>query len=353
MTATQHLVGDETDRFHRAALRGREQQRDAAMYACEQMHAAGIEPKGPEVRQWLAQHGRTVGRTTVWKVVTEYRREHGLPDLDDGLFTTGGVNTEHDSEQSTEQPSGDTNVFTLDQTDPAASPAPDATDETPERGSGEHATEQREPVNVTDETAEQRQPAAVNAPAAPAERSPADMGNSGHMGTTADGAATEQVNTEPPIPATEARPGRGLPTWPVLLMAFPAFVAIWSGWVGLGEATGFGVVHPLPGIADGFTINSAITLPIGVEAYASYALYVWLSGRIRTHTTRTYAMVSAFVSLAIGAAGQIAYHFMEARHITAAPWWIITMVACLPVAVVGMGAILAHLIIRERHTEND
>ncbi|WP_369028415.1 hypothetical protein, partial [Nocardia farcinica] len=118
---------------------------------------------------------------------------------------------------------------------------------------------------------------------------------------------TEQVNAEPPIPATEARRGRGLPTWPVLLMAFPAFVAIWSGWVGLGEATGFSVVHPLPGIADGFTINSAITLPIGVEAYASYALYVWLSGRIRTHTTRTYAMVSAFASLAIGAAGQIAY----------------------------------------------
>lgn len=353
MTATQHLVGDETDRFHRAALRGREQQRDATMYACEQMHAAGIEPTGPEVRQWLAQHGRTVGRTTVWKVVTEYRREHGLPDLDDGLFSTGGVNTEHDSEQSTEQPSGGTNVFTLDQTDPAAGPAPAAADETPERGSGEHATEQHEPVNVTDETAEQRQPAAVNAPAAPGERSPADMTDSGHMGTTADGAATEQVNAEPPIPATEARPGRGLPTWPVLLMAFPAFVAIWSGWVGLGEATGFGVVHPLPGIADGFTINSAITLPIGVEAYASYALYVWLSGRIRTHTTRTYAMVSAFASLAIGAAGQIAYHFMEARHITAAPWWIITMVACLPVAVVGMGAILAHLIIRERHSEND
>lgn len=338
MTAPQHIAG-ETDRFHRAALRAREPQRDAAVYACEQLHAAGIEPAAPEVLQWLEQHGREVGRTTVWKAVTDYR----LSKLNDGLFS-GGVNTKHDSEQSTEQPSGGTNVFTLDQPGPAG-PAPAAADKTPEQGRGEHATEQHEP-------GEQRPPVAANAPAAFAERSPTDMGDSGHMGTTADGPATEQVNTEPPA-KKKVRPRRGLPTWPVLLMAFPAFVAIWSGWVGLGEATGFGVVHPLPGIADGFTINSAITLPIGVEAYASYALYVWLSGKIKTNITRNYAMVSAFVSLAVGAAGQVAFHYMEARHITVTPWWIITMVASLPVAVVGMGAVLAHLILRERHIEND
>lgn len=360
MTATQHLVGD-VGRFHRAALRGREQQRDAALYACEQLHADGIEPTGPEVRQWLEQHGRTVGRTTVWKAVTEYRHEHGLPDLDDerGLFNAGGVNTEHDSEQTTEQPSGGTTVFTLEQTDSAAGPAPEIAELAPSQGRSEHVTEQAEeqaaPVNVTDETTEQQRTAMTNAAdAAAAERSSADLADASHMGTIAATPTTEPGSGETPAAAVpaEAGPGRALPTWPVLLMAFPAFVAIWSGWVGLGEATGFGVVHPLPGIADNFTINSAITLPIGVEAYASYALYVWLSGRIRMQATRTYAMVSAFASLAIGAAGQVAYHFMEARHITAAPWWIITMVACLPVAVVGMGAILAHLIIRERHVEN-
>ncbi len=390
MTATQHMVG-EADRFHRAALRGRDQQRDATLYACEQLHAAGTEPTGPEVRQWLEEHGRRVGRTTVWKAVTEYRREHGLPDLDDGrgLFSGGGVNTEHDSEQTTEQPSGGTNVFTLEQTAPAADPAPADSGHMPEWGSGEHAGEQREPVNVNDETAEQQHDTAVNTvPAASAVRSPAPMADSGHMGTTTEAPAAVAPLTQPavnaapaasversPAPmgdsgptgttgdspenpenpaaaAPQAQPSRALPTWPVLLMAFPAFIAIWSGWVGLGELTGFGVVHPLPGIFDNFTINSAITLPIGVEAYASYALYVWLSGRIKTQMTRTYAMVSAFASLGIGAAGQVAYHFMEARQITAAPWWIITMVACLPVAVVGMGAVLAHLIIRERHTVN-
>src|SRR6266568_831542 len=75
-------------------------------------------------------------------------------------------------------------------------------------------------------------------------------------------------------PVTWSRPVR---SWPVVLLAAPAFVAIWSGWVGLGGLTGFGLVHPLPGIADSFTLNSAITLPIGVEAYAAYALRVWLA----------------------------------------------------------------------------
>ena len=49
-------------------------------------------------------------------------------------------------------------------------------------------------------------------------------------------------------------------------------MAIWSGSVGLGGLCGFGPIHPLPRIADSFTINTAITLPVGVEAYGAYAL---------------------------------------------------------------------------------
>jgi cytochrome bd-type quinol oxidase subunit 2 len=136
-------------------------------------------------------------------------------------------------------------------------------------------------------------------------------------------------------------------TWPVLLLALPAFVAIWSGWVGLGELTGFGVVHPLPGIADGFSLNTAITLPIGVETYAAYALRAWLSGRVPGRARR-FAKWSAIGSLLLGALGQVAYHLMESAGVTVAPWWITTLVACLPVAVLGMGAALAHLM-REDH----
>ncbi|HEX2300002.1 MAG TPA: ABC transporter permease, partial [Pseudonocardiaceae bacterium] len=63
---------------------------------------------------------------------------------------------------------------------------------------------------------------------------------------------------------------RKVPAWPLIVLALPAAVSIWAGWVGLGGLTGFGVVQLLPGIWDGVRINTAITLPIGMEAYAAY-----------------------------------------------------------------------------------
>ena len=135
-----------------------------------------------------------------------------------------------------------------------------------------------------------------------------------------------------------------LRSWPVFLIALPAAVAIWSGWVGLGGLTGFGVVHPLPGIWDSFALNTAITLPIGVEAYAAYALKAWLSGSRVPLKARRFAKWSAIASLLVGSAGQVAFHLMESRGMTEAPWQITTVVACLPVIVLGMGAALAHLL---------
>ncbi len=93
--------------------------------------------------------------------------------------------------------------------------------------------------------------------------------------------------------------------WPVLLLALPAFVAIWSGWVELGRLTGFGPVSPLPGIWDELTIDTAITLPIGVETYAAYAMYVWLALDVSERAQR-FARVSAIGSLVLGAGGQVA-----------------------------------------------
>jgi hypothetical protein len=140
------------------------------------------------------------------------------------------------------------------------------------------------------------------------------------------------------------RAGGPVRSWPVLVLAAPAWVAIWSGWVGLGGLTGFGSVHPLPGIADGFSINTAITLPVGVETYAAYALRAWLSGGRVPARARRYARWSAIGSLLLGAAGQVIYHLMTAAGVTAAPWPVTTLVSCLPVAVLGMGAALAHLL---------
>ncbi|MBQ0922682.1 ABC transporter permease [Saccharopolyspora endophytica] len=163
-------------------------------------------------------------------------------------------------------------------------------------------------------------------------------------------AESEPITTgaDPAKPA-EGSTSRPVAVWPVMLLALPAFVAIWSGWVGLGQLTGFGIVHPLPGIADGFAINTAITLPIGVETYAAYALRVWLSGQVPARARR-FAKYSALGSLGLGALGQIAFHLMKAAGMTSAPWLITAAVACLPVAVLGMGAGLAHLI-KDTHRE--
>jgi hypothetical protein len=112
--------------------------------------------------------------------------------------------------------------------------------------------------------------------------------------------------------------------------------------------TGFGQVHPLPGIWDSFHLNTAVTLPIGVEAYAAYALRAWLStgGTVST-PTRRFARWSAVGSLLLGMAGQIAYHLLAQARATHAPWGITTAVSCLPVLVLGMGAALAHLLRRD------
>lgn len=177
---------------------------------------------------------------------------------------------------------------------------------------------------------------------APAEDDPSPDPASAEDGSFPDSQpAANSQNTVVPDPA---QLGVDVPrVWPLLVLALPAFVAIWSGWVGLGGLTGFGIVHPLPGIADGFALNTAITLPIGVETYAAYALRVWLSGSVPQRASR-FARNSALGSLALGALGQVVYHLMAAAHVTSAPWPITTAVSCLPVAVLGMGAGLAHLL---------
>jgi hypothetical protein len=94
-------------------------------------------------------------------------------------------------------------------------------------------------------------------------------------------AVPERHEVSPAVVSVPVNAVSRLRVWPVWLLMAPAAVAIWGGWVGLGELAGFGPVRLLPGIADQIVINTAITLPIGMEVYAAYALYVWLSGKAR------------------------------------------------------------------------
>jgi len=155
---------------------------------------------------------------------------------------------------------------------------------------------------------------------------------------------TQVADVADPGTRSETKQARPIKLWPVLLLALPAFVAVWSVWVGLGRLTGFGPIQLLPGIWDHLTINSAITLPIGVETYAAFALRVWLSPATRTHRARSFAKWSALGSLALGMVGQVAYHLMSAADVERAPWPVTTLVSCLPVVVLGCGAALAHLV---------
>jgi hypothetical protein len=130
-------------------------------------------------------------------------------------------------------------------------------------------------------------------------------------------------------------------------------VAVWSGWVGIGRLTGFGEVHPLPGIWDSLHLDTAVTLPVGVEAYAAYALRAWLStSPAISARTRRFARWSAIGSLVLGMAGQGAYHILTQARVTHAPWGITTAVSCLPVLVLGMGAALTHLLSADAHGAN-
>lgn len=141
--------------------------------------------------------------------------------------------------------------------------------------------------------------------------------------------------------------GLGKPrSWPLFLLALSPFVAIWSGWIGLGSLTGFGVVHPFPGLPGAigeFKLDTTITLPIGLEAYAFYAIRVWLSPVV-SERARAFARASVLVSLTLGAGGQIAYHLMTAAHMTAAPTWLTASVACVPILAAGLGFFLGHLV---------
>ena len=136
---------------------------------------------------------------------------------------------------------------------------------------------------------------------------------------------------------------RGTRRWPLFLIAAPAAVAVWSGWVGLGQMCGFGLVEPFPGIVS-WHLDTAITLPVGVEAYGAYALGAWLAPAGVPAAARKFARRSAVGALTLGMLGQVIYHLLAAAHATRAPWPVVVLVACLPVVTLGFGAALTHLL---------
>jgi hypothetical protein len=55
----------------------------------------------------------------------------------------------------------------------------------------------------------------------------------GHQRSCAAGRDGEQVSIRAAVPDR-----RAVRSWPLLVLAAPAAVAVWSGWVGIGRMTG-------------------------------------------------------------------------------------------------------------------
>jgi hypothetical protein len=147
---------------------------------------------------------------------------------------------------------------------------------------------------------------------------------------------------------------RTVRSWPLLVLAAPAAAEVWSGWVGIAQKTGFGLVSPLPGILPSLHLDTSITLPVGVEAYAAYALRAWLAdGHSISGRTRRFARWSAICSFALGMAGQVAYHLLAQAGTARAPWPVTMIVSCLPVLVLAMGTTLAHMLRADAHPAAD
>jgi hypothetical protein len=146
-------------------------------------------------------------------------------------------------------------------------------------------------------------------------------------------------------PAAVSSGTRTVRSWPLLVLAAPAAAEVWSGWVSIAQKTGFGLVSPLPGIWPSLHLDTSITLPVGVEAYAAYALRAWLSGEHAiSDRTRRFARWSAICSFALGMAGQVACHLLAQAGTARAPWPVTTIVSCLPVLVLVLGTTLAHML---------
>ena len=176
----------------------------------------------------------------------------------------------------------------------------------------------------------------------------ADLGPGGPPAARTTGPAGEDRS------AAVSSGTRTVRSWPLLVLAAPAAAEVWSGWVGIAQKTGFGLVSPLPGILPSLHLDTSITLPVGVEAYAAYALRAWLAdGHSISGRTRRFAKWSAICSFALGMAGQVAYHLLAQAGTARAPWPVTTIVSCLPVLVLAMGTTLAHMLRADAGTAAD
>ncbi|HEX2317402.1 MAG TPA: hypothetical protein VHJ18_00300 [Streptosporangiaceae bacterium] len=90
-------------------------------------------------------------------------------------------------------------------------------------------------------------------------------------------------------------------------------------------------------------LNTAITLSVGVESYAAFALGAWLTPAV-AEGARRFAKWSALGAIALGMTGQVAYHLLTSAHAVKAPTIVVVLVSCMPPVTFGMAVWLAHML---------
>jgi hypothetical protein len=136
---------------------------------------------------------------------------------------------------------------------------------------------------------------------------------------------------------------RTVRSWPLLVLAAPAAAEVWSGWVGIAQKTGFGLVSPLPGIWPSLYLDTYHPARRGGGVCRVRAARL---AERRAAGQRPDPPVCQVVRdlLALGMAGQVAYHLLAQAGAARAPWPVTTIVSCLPVLVLAMGTTLAHML---------
>ena len=131
--------------------------------------------------------------------------------------------------------------------------------------------------------------------------------------------------------------------WPLVLIAAPAAVAVWSG---LGRARRAVRVRDRAPAARhrGRVPAEHRDHPAGRGGGVRRVRARRVADPRQRPAARRFARRSALGALALGMAGQVIYHLLAAAHATRAPWPVVVLVSCLPVLTLGFGAALTHLL---------
>jgi hypothetical protein len=147
-----------------------------------------------------------------------------------------------------------------------------------------------------------------------------------------------------PTAAAHAKPKDHL--WVLVLIAAACGLEVCATWIGIGSRSGFPVIRLPYGIA---RIPTDFCLMVCMEAYAGYAIFIWLTRTGRR--SGPFAMWSGLAAAAASVTAQVAYHVTGTGAVP--PPWLVGLVSALPVIALILAALLIHLVRLDRAEDEE